>query len=157
MDGVPQYCIRQSTYLYINKAVMHASLHTGRLFALFDETKQNISQERPLIEALYMSGCSKTPLACSNGWVRPRRAAERVGSLVAFDGISKETWEKSWKSLAKKREIATQLWKKRVSERSSREISSIYNMMPRWNFHQRNIWRLLSSIANGQALADRFS
>ena len=82
-------------HLYINKAVMHASLHTGRLFALFDETKQNISQERPLIEALYMSGCSKTPLACSNGWVRPRRAAERVGSLVAFDGISKETWEKS--------------------------------------------------------------
>ena len=80
--------------LYINKAVMHASLHTGRLFALFDETKQNISQEGPLIEALYMSGCSKTPLAYY-GWVRPRRAAERVGSLVAFDGISKETWEKS--------------------------------------------------------------
>ena len=63
--------IGEKCHLYINKAVMHASLHTERLFALFDETKQNISQERPLIEALFMSGCSKTPLACSNGWVRP--------------------------------------------------------------------------------------
>ena len=79
----------------MHKAVIHASLHTGRLFALFEETARQIYQERPLIEALYMSGCSKTPLACLNGWVGPRRAAERVGSLVAFDGISKETWEKS--------------------------------------------------------------
>ena len=89
------FTVITNLYLYINKAVMNASLHTGRLFALFDETVRKSFQEWVLIEALYMSGCSKTPLACSNGWVRPRRAAERVGSLVAFDGISKETWEKS--------------------------------------------------------------